>query len=166
MLLSFILMFISRMITFQNWLTIKFKYNWCIIRFLLDKFLNYKYIHLILGWFGLIISSLIHIIFIFLSGITNIEFEMNINNFKTMRKNNSIYHKYNYMNKIYLYDLIRIFLLLFSILLLIISNLGGTYYSHYAINSENINNKYLNKFKSIICNLSYDYGLNKKRYKL
>ena len=150
MLISLILMCISRMYSLNEWLNGIAGGN-AVIQFILDNFVRYKYVHLILAWFGVIFCCFVHITFICLR-VDAISYEIEFGEYDP--------------NTISIYDIVRMSLALIAIFSLIFSNCGGTYYTKYSTSMEGLNRKRCNCIASILCNQTFDYGHNKKRYKL
>ena len=169
MLISLILMIISRMTSTLSWLN-KRVGRFLVVRVILDNFFQHEYVHLILGWIGIIISCFIHIIFVLFTPFSTngdiMSKEFGDNNDANASYVYSIYHPYEYHDNVYLYDILRIVLALMCILALILTNFGGTYYSLYSTSLNAINHKCWMKIKSVLCNKTFDYGHQKKRYKL
>ena len=171
MLMSLILMIISRMSGTLSWLN-KNVGRYFVVRLFLDNFIQHEYVHLILSWIGIISCCLIHILFVLFTpfstnnngGITSKTFggSQNYNQYYVY----SVLHEYSYADNMYLFDIIRVILSILSILGLILSNLGGTYYSLYATSLDAIKDKQWSKIKSVLCNKTYDFGHQKKRHKV
>ena len=69
MLVSLILMIVSRMQSSLSWLNKRVGRFW-IVRCILDNFFQHEYVHLILGWVGIIFSCILHLIFILFTPFT------------------------------------------------------------------------------------------------
>lgn len=167
MLVSLILMIISRMQSSLSSLNKNVGRFW-LVRCILDNFFQHDAVHVILGWVGIIIPCLIHIVFIL---FTPFSVNGSITNKSWGGSSSSSglvgsAYDYEYHENIYTFEIVRISLALLLILALIFSNCGATFYSLYSASIETINHKTCMRMKSILCNKTFDYGHQKNRYKL